>query len=246
VSKLNNAAGITIDKPIHLMCAKESRADECKINGEGLNDSSKNAEFYQPLSWKGVDNVWIQGFTLDNINNGGVYMDGQNAKIIDCVFQYSQSPPKLKGAVVEIAVGSTAIVVDSVFAHNKGGAIQNFGTLSVLHTVFDDNESTPVWLSNDETENRGGGVGGAIVNAQDGTLYVYDSTFTKNVSDKSGPAIWSYQADAIDLGSNCGSSNEVHHLDTDSVLGVCDGIFYKFTHSTTEKGNLCASFGSSC
>lgn len=85
------------------------------------------------------------------------------------------------------------------------------------------------------------------MNANGGYLMVYDSRFDGNISDKYGPAIWSYTDDALDLGSNCGENNRIidfQDVESETVLGYCDGIYYK--HTSSSKGNLCATFGGAC
>jgi len=253
VTKLNSEEGIIIPhSDIHIMCAKDTREDECVINGTGPTGSnvSKN---YDAIIIPDLDNVWLQGLTFRHAKKGAIKAHGQNIQIIDSVFENCQSPPEYTGAVVEIVAGSTATIIDSTFRENEGGAIQSHGFLTVTHCDFIDNISTPVWISNDETESRGGGVGGAIMNGSGGYLMVYGSRFDGNVSDKNGPAIWSYTDDALDLGSNCGENNRIIDFrqlilgndDTDeTVLGYCDGIYYK--HTSSNKGNLCATFGGAC
>jgi len=245
VTKENIDLGIEITKEVHIMCAKESREDVCEIMGIG-NAGSDQSKQYEVFLIDGVDNVWFQGLTFKHVKKGAIRVKGDNFKIIDSVFENCQSPPKASGAVVEIMEGSTATIIDSTFHGNEGGAVQNQGFLTVTHCDFIDNSSTPLWISNDETENRGGGVGGAILNAKGGNLFVYSSTFVDNVADRDGPAIWSYTNDAIDLGANCGTSNRIVMLQSDPevVLGVCDGIYYKVTSES--KGNLCATFGGEC
>lgn len=157
VTKENNELGIKITKGVHIMCAKESREDVCEINGTGVSGSNQSKR-YEVIHATGVDNVWIQGLTFRHAKKGAIRVQGDNFKIIDSVFENCQSPPNSSGAVVEIMEGSTATVIDSTFTSNEGGAIQNNGFLTVTHCDFIDNASTPLWISNDETESRGGGV----------------------------------------------------------------------------------------
>ena len=139
------------------MCAKESREDKCIIHGIGSTGSnvSKN---YDAIIIPDVDNVWLQGLTFRHALKGAIKAQGQNIQIIDTVFESCQSPPENTGGVVEILEGSTATIIDSSFRENEGGAIQSHGFLTVTHCDFIDNTSTPLWISNDETESRGGGV----------------------------------------------------------------------------------------
>jgi len=87
------------------------------------------------------------------------------------------------------------------------------------------------------------------MNGPGGYLKIYDSRFLRNEADKNGPAVWSYEDTAIDLGSNCGTENHIvgnSQSNEGVILGVCDGIYYKEVSSGDSKGNLCASFGGEC
>jgi len=250
IEKDNSEFGIKIEtENLHIQCAKESRDDVCEILGVGLSTSS-GAYNYQVFNLVNVDDVTLQGFNIQFVHKGAVRVAGKNAQILDCVFLDSQSPPKETGAIVEVVMSSSSLtVVDSVFRNNMGGAIQNEGTLVVSHCTFEDNASTPVWISNDVTENRGGGTGGAIFNSIGGTMMLYDSSFIDNLADVNGPAVYSHEPTAFDLGSNCGHGNNVVENTQDevmNVLGTCDGIYYRYEADGETDSNLCATFGTAC
>ena len=267
VIKYNSEEGIKLSKGMHVMCAKDSREDECKIEGFGVA-ASYNVALEVFSATTGVDNIWLQGITFSRVTRGAIKVKGNDFKVIDCVFENSQSPVAKSGAIVEISSVSSATVTDSKFINNEGGAIQNKGFLTVTHCDFIDNTSTPAWISNDETDERGGGAvsavvfqiyflpdcliflirynqGGAIFNSEGASLFVYSSNFVDNATDGNGPAIWSYTDTAIDLGGNCGTNNRIVHLQSEPeiVLGTCDGIYYKISNNET---NLCATFGGEC
>jgi len=250
IEKDNSEFGIKIETDnLHIQCAKESRDDKCEIMGVGPSTSS-GAYNYQVFNLVNVDDVTLQGFHIQFVHKGAVRVAGKNAQILDCVFLDSQSPPKETGAIVEVVMSSSSLtVVDSVFRNNNGGAIQNEGTLVVSHSTFEDNASTPVWISNDVTENRGGGTGGAIFNGIGGSMMLYDSSFIDNLADVNGPAVYSHEPMAFDLGSNCGHGNIVVANTQDevmNVLGTCDGIFYRYEADGETDSNLCATFGTAC
>eukprot|EP00816_Leptocylindrus_hargravesii_P010784 CAMPEP_0196810820 /NCGR_PEP_ID=MMETSP1362-20130617/14407_1 /TAXON_ID=163516 /ORGANISM="Leptocylindrus danicus, Strain CCMP1856" /LENGTH=305 /DNA_ID=CAMNT_0042185973 /DNA_START=37 /DNA_END=954 /DNA_ORIENTATION=- len=247
IEKPNSESSIVIPNSMHIMCAKESRSDECIIQGTGNTESNTNHEAFKIP--QNVHNVWFQGLYFQRIGKGVIKSEGLNLQITDSIFEKCQSPPKSRGAIVLIEVNSTATIIDTIFRHNQGSAVQSYGKLTVSHCSFTDNESTPIWISNDETENRGGGVGGAIMNGPGGYLKIYNSQFLRNMADKDGPAVWSYEDTAIDLGSNCGMKNHIvgnSPSNEEVILGVCDGIYYKEVSSGDSKGNLCASFGGEC
>ena len=156
ITKSNSEEGIFLKKGMHIMCAKESREDECKIEGVGVV-TSYNTALEVFIATNGVDNLSIQGLTFSSVKRGAIRVKGNNFQLIDCVFENSQSPVAISGAIVDILSESSASIVDSKFIANEGGAVQNQGVLTVSHCDFLDNASTPVWISNDETDNRGGG-----------------------------------------------------------------------------------------
>ena len=249
ITKWNDEEGITLTNisNLHFQCAKESREDVCLIQGVGVNNSNISSDrLYDVLRFQNASNVRIQGFTFTGLSNGAVMLDGENMSVLDAAFVSCQAPPTMNGAVLEVTEGSSATVVDTTFQYNSGGAIENHGYLTVTHSFFQGNIAFPIRPSNDVVDTRGAGVGGAIMNAEGARLLVYGSSFDQNQADKAGPAIWSYQAAAaIDLGSNCGSSNYVvDYIDTSINVSRCDGILHRFTEDGQE--NVCATFGTAC
>lgn len=250
IEKSNLEEGLTLSNVsnLHVQCAKESRDDECLITGIG-NSGSISTIHYEVLYLTETDSLTFQGLTFRSVNKGVIRARAStNLQIIDGLFEYNQSPPNKTGAIVEIMdAASTAYLVDSEFRSNNGGAVQNSGFLTITHCLFQDNAATPEWISNDETETRGGGAGGAILNTQNAHLMLYDSSFIDNATDKSGPAVYSYDVGTVDLGSNCGNGNRVvenTQAEVEVILGYCDGIYYRYTADGTER--QCATFGGAC
>ena len=248
IEKVNSEEGIVLEnmKDVHIQCAKEKREDVCMIRGVG-NAGSSSIPYFEVFHLAQSESVTFQGFTFNGSKNGAIRASGTNFKIIDCIFEYCRSPVEKSGAIVEIMdTSSSATIVDSVFRENIGGGIQNSGMLTVSHTLFKANDSTPTWISNDETETRGGGSGSGILNREDGKLFLYHSDFVDNAADASGPAVFSYDTNAIDLGSNCGTNNRVlQNLQEapETVTSRCDGIYYRYTNTSERK---CATFGQEC
>ncbi len=82
-------------------------------------------------------------------------------------------------AFVENKANSTSILIGS-----QGGAISNYGTVYIHDTLFEKNLATADNLD---------GLGGAIYNQLDESVYIYNSSFFDNVAQDLGGAIYNDQ-----------------------------------------------------
>ena len=104
------------------------------------------------------DNVWLQGLDITGSREGAVLVASKkkNVKFIDMTFDDNVNVNK-NGGILNINFGATVEVIDSTFSSNVGSAIENWGDLTVVKSLFHDNEASPMSVSNDADE-RGGGV----------------------------------------------------------------------------------------
>jgi hypothetical protein len=159
------------------------------------------------------DHVRWMGFSFSAATTSAIVSRNFHTAVCDCRFESNQRPSSSGAAIVQMTGDLT--VSNSVFVGNvakNGGAIYNKGALIVLDSVFMQNEAM---------------YGGAI-KTSGGSLEVARSTFTDNLSYKSGPALVFYSSSGTmsDAGENTGSGNIA------ALNGVeCNGFYASGTCS---------------
>ena len=146
---------------------------------------------------------------LGNPSGGAVYNFMGDVTIVNCRFEGNNTTTAYGGALYNYDMG-TMVVERSKFTSNtakRGGAIWNFGTLTVTDSEFENNSA----------EERGGGIynnlnadglsienstfignttdvygGGAVYNESPNPLYITNSTFYGNSAGGSGGGLYSY------------------------------------------------------
>mmetsp|Transcript_2774 Transcript_2774/g.3935 ORF Transcript_2774/g.3935 Transcript_2774/m.3935 type:complete len:329 (+) Transcript_2774:135-1121(+) len=225
---------LIIDSPIQVHCYKSQPGDMCKITSVGPK-CNRRLKCQHVMEIRTSD-VTLQGLTFSGAQAGSLVINSKSKgiRLIDVEYDTNASPNEKEGSIIEAEYGTSTTIIDSRFINNDGTAIENSGgTMTIISSTFVGNEATPTWSSND-VENKGGGVGGAIMNNSGSTLFISESRFVQNGAEQSGPAIQSHGGRTIDAGGNCGRENHVLNG------GACDGIFDQQTSSCMSFGTLCS------